>query len=127
MRIRRPQPRRETCWKYPIFFSLLALFWAVTLPAQQKNLSQEKRVAIEKAVASFMAANSVPGLSAAVVLDGEPRWSEGSRMADVENFSPATSSTLFRLCSISTPISAPAALQLWQRGKLHLDPPAHQP
>ena len=76
MRIRRAQPRRETCWKYAIFFSLLTLFWAVALPAQQKNLSQEKRVAIEKAVASFMAANSVPGLSAAVVLDGEPRWSD---------------------------------------------------
>ena len=126
MRIRRPQPRRETCWKYPIFFSLLALFWAVTLPAQQKNLSQEKRVAIEKAVASFMAANSVPGLSAAVVLDGEPRWSEGFGMADLENFSPATSSTLFRLGSISKPISATAALQLWERGKLDLDAPVQK-
>ncbi len=126
MRICRPQPRRETCWKYPIFFSLLALFWAVTLPAQQKNLSQEKRVAIEKAVASFMAANSVPGLSAAVVLDGEPRWSEGFGMADLENFSPATSSTLFRLGSISKPISATAALQLWERGKLDLDAPVQK-
>src|SRR5207248_1430856 len=126
MRICRPQPRRETCWKYAIFFSLLTLFWAVALPAQQKNLSQEKRVAIEKAVASFMAANSVPGLSAAVVLDGEPRWSEGFGMADLENFSPATSSTLFRLGSISKPISATAALQLWEQGKLDLDAPVQK-
>ena len=126
MRIRRTQPRKETCRKYPIFFSLLALFWAVALPAQQKNLSQEKRVAIEKAVASFMAANSVPGLSAAVVLDGEPRWSEGLGMADLENFSPATSSTLFRLGSISKPISATTALQLWERGKLDLDAPVQK-
>src|SRR6184192_250080 len=126
MRICRPQPRRETCWKYAIFFSLLTLFWAVALPAQQKNLSQEKRVAIEKAVASFMAANSVPGLSAAVVLDGEPRWSQGFGMADLEDSAPATSSTLFRLGSLSKPITATALLQLWEHGKLDLDAPVQK-
>src|SRR5205807_7821942 len=92
----------------------------------EKNLSQEKRVAIVKVVASFMAANSVPGLSAAVVLDGEPRWSEGFGMADLENFAPATSSTLFRLGSISKPITATAILQLWERGKLDLDAPVQK-
>src|SRR5205807_7182437 len=92
----------------------------------EKNLSQEKRVAIVKVVASFMAANSVPGLSAAVVLDGEPRWSEGFGMADLENFAPATSSTLFRLGSISKPITAVAVLQLWERGKLDLDAPVQK-
>src|SRR5437764_2526873 len=126
MRIRRAQPRRETCWKYAIFFSLLTLFWAVALPDQSTYLSQAQRVAIEKAVASFMAANSVPGPSAAVVLDGEPRWSERFGMSDLENFSPATSSTLFRLGSISKPISATAALQLWERGKLDLDAPVQK-
>ena len=126
MRIRLPKPGAKTCWKYAIFFSLWTLFCAAVLPAQQKNVSQEKRLAIEKAVASFMAANSVPGLSAAVVLEGEPRWFEGFGMADLENYSPATSSTLFRLGSISKPISATAVLQLWERGKLDLDAPVQK-
>ncbi|HEV2197719.1 MAG TPA: serine hydrolase domain-containing protein [Candidatus Acidoferrum sp.] len=126
MRIRRPEPDRRVCRKYTIFISLLTLFCAAALPAQQKNLSQEKRLAIEKAVASFMAANSVPGLSAAVVLEGEPRWSEGFGMADLENYSPATASTLFRLGSISKLISATAVLQLWERGKLDLDTPVQE-
>jgi serine beta-lactamase-like protein LACTB, mitochondrial len=125
MHIRRAQPRRKTCWKYPIF-SLLIFLSAAALPAQQKDLSQEKRQAIEKAVSSFMAASSVPGLSAAVVLEGEPRWSEGFGMADLENYSPATSATLFRLGSISKPISATAVLQLWERGKLDLDAPVQE-
>lgn len=73
-----------------------------------------------------MSENSVPGLSAAVVLDGEPRWSQGFGMADLENSSPATSSTLFRLGSISKPISATAVLQLWERGKLDLDAPVQR-
>ena len=68
-----------------------------------------------------MAANSVPGISVAVVLDGELVWSQGFGMADLENFVPATSSTLFRLGSISKPITATAILQLWERGKLDLD------
>ena len=125
MLIRRPQPGKGNGRKSVVFF-LLALFFATEIPAQQKNLPQEKRQAIEKAVASFMSENSVPGLSAAVVLDGEPRWSQGFGMADLENSSPATSSTLFRLGSISKPISATAVLQLWERGKLDLDAPVQR-
>jgi CubicO group peptidase (beta-lactamase class C family) len=68
-----------------------------------------------------MAANSVPGISAAVVQDGELVWSEGFGMADLENFVPATAFTLFRLGSISKPITATAILQLSERGKLDLD------
>jgi serine beta-lactamase-like protein LACTB, mitochondrial len=125
MYIRLPLSSRKT-WKHAIIFSLWTLVCAAALPAQQKNLSQEKRLAIEKAVASFMSANSVPGLSAAVVMDGEPRWSEGFGMADLENYSPATSSTLFRLGSISKPLSATAVLHLWERGKLDLDAPVQK-
>lgn len=107
---------------------LLALLLAIASPAtaQQKGLSPEKRAAIEKAVASFMSANNVPGIGAAVVLDGEPAWSAGFGMADLENSSQATSSTLFRLASISKPLTATAILQLWERGKLDLDAPVQK-
>jgi serine beta-lactamase-like protein LACTB, mitochondrial len=93
----------------------------VPLRAQSKSLPSEKRSQIEKAASSFMAANSVPGISAAVVQDGELVWSEGFGMADLENFVPATPFTLFRLGSISKPITATAILQLSERGKLDLD------
>lgn len=73
-----------------------------------------------------MSANSVPGIGAAVVLDGEPVWPAGFGMADLENSSPATSSTLFRLGSISKPITAVAILQLNERGKLDLDAPVQK-
>lgn len=89
--------------------------------AQGSKLSGEKRAAIEKAVSRFMAANNVPGVAVAVVLDGAPAWSEGFGMADLENYVPVTPSTLFRLGSISKPITATAAMQLFERGKLDLD------
>lgn len=125
MLIRRPQPGRRTGTK-SVFLFFFTLLCAAALSSQPKNLSQEKRLAIEKAVASFMSANNAPGLSAAVVLEGELRWSEGFGMADLENSSPATSSTLFRLGSVSKPISATAVLQRWERGKLDLDAPVQK-
>lgn len=105
------------------FASHIFLFAAVSVPlrAQTKSLSPEQRASIEKSISSFMAANSVPGISAAVVQDGDLAWSEGFAMADLENFVPATPLTVFRLGSISKPITATAILQLSERGKVDLD------
>jgi len=117
--------------KRPAWIRVIPLFLTVFLclpaySAPQKRLSLEKRQAIERAVAGFMSRNSIPGLSAAVVLDGKPDWSQGFGMADLENYSPATSSTLFRLGSVSKPISATAVLELWERGALDLDAPVQK-
>lgn len=103
-----------------VSFATLLLSVA-TLRAQTAGVSPEKRGQIENAVSSFMAAGSVPGVSVAVVLDNELAWSEGFGMADLENFVPASPTTLFRLGSISKPITAVAVLQLWEQGKLDLD------
>ena len=105
---------------------VLVLVAAAGVAAQQKSLSPEKRAEIEKAVSRFMSANSVPGIGAAVVLDGEPVWSAGFGMSDLEDDAPARSSTLFRLGSISKPITAVALLQLYERGKLDLDTPVQK-
>lgn len=106
-----------------LFAVVLLVFSLKSAPlhAQTKSLPADKRAEIERAASSFMAANSVPGVSVAVVQDGELVWSAGFGMADLENFVPATSSTLFRLGSVSKPITAAAILQLSERGKLDLD------
>jgi len=115
-------------WRPFPFLGLLLICLAAAsgVSAKQKGLPPEKRAEIEKAVSSFMSANSVPGIGAAVVLDGEPVRSAGFGMADLENSSPATSLTLFRLGSISKPITAVAILQLNERGKLDLDAPVQK-
>jgi CubicO group peptidase (beta-lactamase class C family) len=119
-----PLRSRPTTLYAAILFALLA--FASPTPAQQPTLSPEKRAAIDKAASDFMAANSVPGIGAAVVLDGQLAWSTGYGMADLENYVPATSATLFRLGSISKPIAATAVAQLVQRGKLDLDAPVQK-
>ncbi len=113
----------KTCTTVRALALMLLVFSSGSAPAraQSKSLPAEKRALIERAASRFMAANSVPGISAAIVEDGQLVWSTGFGMADLENFVPATSSTLFRLGSISKPITATAILQLSERGKLDLD------
>jgi serine beta-lactamase-like protein LACTB len=119
------------CRKSPrsLFFLLAAFLAAVSsvaVAAQDHSLSPEKRAQIEKAVSAFMTANSVPGVSVAVVQNGQPVWSVGFGMADLEDSAPATSSTLYRLGSISKSITAVAILQLYEHGKLDLDAPVQK-
>jgi serine beta-lactamase-like protein LACTB, mitochondrial len=107
-----------------VVFSLLTATSIVF--AEDAKLSSDKQAQIESAITKFMSANTVPGVSVAVVENGENEWSQGYGMSDLENFVPATSRTLYRLASISKPLTATAAMQLWERGKLDLDAPVQK-
>ncbi|MCP5112202.1 MAG: beta-lactamase family protein, partial [bacterium] len=81
---------------------------------------------VEAIVSRAMEREKIPGLSVAVAIDGEFRWSRGFGLSDVENNVPATADTMFRLASISKPITAVAVMQLAEQGKLDLDAPIRQ-
>jgi serine beta-lactamase-like protein LACTB, mitochondrial len=107
--------------------ALLFFMLAASIPlrafAQGEKLSPQRQTAFEDAISKFMAANKVPGLSVALVERGQLLWSKGFGLANLEDESPATPQTLYRLGSVSKPLTATAAMQLWERGKLDLDAP----
>jgi serine beta-lactamase-like protein LACTB len=111
-----------------IFASLLIvnLLVPASAIAQAVQIAPEKRAQLETAISRFMAANSIPGVSVAVVENGAVEWTAGFGTADLENFVPATSHTLYRLASISKSITAIASLLLWQRAQLDLDAPVQK-
>jgi len=111
---------------FPWTVMLLLALASVSAVGQEHSLSAGKRAQIEKAVSGFMTANSVPGVSIAIVENGQSVWSAGFGMADLEDSAPATSSTLYRLGSISKSITAVAVLQLYERGKLDVDAPVQK-
>ncbi len=78
---------------------------------------------MEALTAKFMASTHAPGVAVAVVEDGRYVWGQGFGLADLENGVAATEHTLFRLGSISKPLTATAAMALWERGVLDLDAP----
>lgn len=68
----------------------------------------------------------IPGLSCAIAVRGELVVRFGHGLADVENDVPATPQTVYRLASISKPITAVLALQLAECGELDLDADVHE-
>jgi len=81
---------------------------------------------MEKTITAFMTENHAPSVSIAVVKDGKLAWTGAYGFSDLENFVPAKTSTMYRLASISKPITATAILQLVQAGKIDLDAPAQK-
>jgi CubicO group peptidase (beta-lactamase class C family) len=90
------------------------------------GLTAARAAALDSAILAAMDRLGVPGLSVAVVTSRELRWSSGYGLADLENALPATPATVYRLASVSKTITATAALQLAERGRLDLDAPIHR-
>lgn len=63
----------------------------------------------------------VPGVQVAVAVDGKIVWSEGFGYADLERNSRVTPTTMFRVGSVSKPLTADTVALLVQKGKLDLD------
>lgn len=63
----------------------------------------------------------VPGVSIAVVQNGETKWAKGYGIADTETGLEVNPTTLFQAGSISKPVAALGALKLMEQGKLDLD------
>jgi serine beta-lactamase-like protein LACTB, mitochondrial len=82
-----------------------------------------KVATLESAVDAAMRRHGIPGLTVAVVLNKELAWSAGFGMSDLENFVPAKTVTLYRLASVTKPITATAVLQLAEKGRVDLDAP----
>jgi len=75
---------------------------------------------------TLVAEERLPGLSLAVAVDGEIVWAEGFRWADMENETPVTPETLFRIGGLSTTLTAAAVGLLSERNRLDLDAPVQR-
>jgi serine beta-lactamase-like protein LACTB, mitochondrial len=73
---------------------------------------------------SLMTAEKVPGIDVAVAINGEIVWSQGFGYADLEHQTPVKAGyTLFRIGSVSKPITSAAVGTLMDAGKLDLTQP----
>lgn len=107
---------------------IVCLFGAAALPAQDRPAAAlpARLEAVRDAVRSeVLPAAATPALSLAVVLDGALVWAEGFGTADREAARAATADTIYRLASISKPITATALMRFVERGLLGLDDPVN--
>ncbi len=71
----------------------------------------------------FLKEHDIPGAALAVAKDGRLVYARGFGMADREREQPVQPDSLFRIASISKPITAVAVLRQVERGKIALDQP----
>ncbi|MFO0809084.1 MAG: serine hydrolase domain-containing protein [Gemmataceae bacterium] len=101
--------------------TVLLLVFAQRLLAQAPGLDAAKVSAVEAAVGAEMQRQKLIGVAVAVVADGQLAYARGFGFADRERYVPVTGATLFRWASVSKPVTAIAAMQLVEQGKLGLD------
>ncbi|ABF40002.1 beta-lactamase [Candidatus Koribacter versatilis Ellin345] len=103
-----------------VFALVLFLASAGSLLAQPLQPKQGK--ALMDLTHQMIETHHIPGASVGVVTNGTiTTWADG--LADVENRSAASPLTLYRLASVSKPISAVAAMTLVEQHRLDLDAP----
>ena len=95
-------------------------------PSPSPTLPAPRIQAVEAAINVAVHRYGIPGLSAAVAAGGAVRFSAAYGTADVENAVPASPLTVYRLASVSKPITATAVMQLAARGRIDLDAPIHR-
>ena len=69
--------------------------------------------------------NHFPAISFGIVVDGQLLYKNSYGYTDVEKKIPATSTSLFRIASMSKSFTCMAMLKLRDEGKLNLDDPAY--
>ena len=112
--------------------SLVVWFALAVLPAAPAPVAPEASLPpatireIGRIVTARMLRAKIPGLTVAIGTRTRLAWVQGYGTADVENSVAAAPETVYRIGSISKPITAVAVMQLAERGKLDLDAPVQK-
>ena len=96
---------------------MVALALLLAAPAQDPPSIGSFDAVMERQLREY----GIPGGSLAVAKDGRLVHARGYGLADVEAKAPVSADSLFRIASLSKPITAVAVLKLAQDGKLDLE------
>ncbi len=107
----------------------LALTLAISLIACKKDTSPDPPPPppptnvpqVDNAVASFMTTHNVPGLSLAVTKNGKLVYAKSYGKADVGANTDVSNNSLFRIASVSKPVTGIAIMKMVEAGQLNLD------
>jgi CubicO group peptidase (beta-lactamase class C family) len=99
----------------------LALWQCERACGQVAGLVMPKLAAYDDLMSTFMREHKPPGSALAVTYHGRLVYARGFGHANLETHEPVWPASLFRIASVSKPITAAAVLHLIEQGKLRLD------
>ncbi|MGF1603972.1 MAG: serine hydrolase [Thermosynechococcaceae cyanobacterium] len=85
------------------------------------RLNWSHKTRVDEVVEAYRSQNGVPGISVAVAENGKIVYSRGFGFADVSDQKVAHSDTVYRLASVSKPVTALLAMQLQDKNQLNID------
>ena len=97
------------------------MFRSAAVVAILLGAGRPREDAFDAAMAAFMKAGGAPGGALAVVKDGRLVLARAYGRADADRETPVEPTSLFRIASLSKPITAVAILALAQKGRVDLD------
>jgi CubicO group peptidase (beta-lactamase class C family) len=95
-------------------------------PLQTKAKKEQIVAQLERRIPQLMKDGDVPGLSIALLRNGELVWHHGFGVKNTKTNEPVTDTTVFEAASLSKPVFAYAVLKLLDAGKFDLDKPLNQ-
>ncbi len=111
----------KSIWRTNFYHVLLIVaFICQPVWGQPADKYAEQLKTFEAFVKQQMEADRTTGLSVAFMKDGFV-WAKGYGFADLENQVPATEKSMYRLASVTKPMTATAIMQLVEKGKIDLD------
>jgi CubicO group peptidase (beta-lactamase class C family) len=90
---------------------------------EQVGLSSERLARIRSWMAQLVADNKLPGVLTVVARRGRAAYADCVGYRDVAAKAPVTEDTIFRIYSMTKPITSTAIMMLYEEGKFQLDDP----
>jgi len=106
-----------------IMFLVLHLTFCSGPPAPEEAVPTELADILQVEIARLMEAAEVPGLSIAIVREGEVFWTGAFGVRSADTGEPMNEDTIFEAASLTKTLTAVAALKLVESGELDLDTP----
>lgn len=122
--------RMDSKFKMPTMIAFFLQFLIVTFVAAYaeetaqipiSGFSHPNTKAIDSEILQFIEKHKVPGMSVAMTVNGELKYARGFGYADAGRKKSVKPESLFRIASLSKPITAVAILQLVENKQLKLD------
>lgn len=110
-------------------FSFATLLFAQSLPVaspESVGLSSARLQRVENAMQQYVANKQIAGAVVLVARKGTIAYMKSAGLQDIETKKPMQDNTIFRIASMTKPITSVAVMMLLEEGRFRLDDPLHK-